>query len=46
MLNLNKVAAQIRAAFTTGKPCRVPLMTVRELGQLMALLKEDDRAAA
>lgn len=46
MLNLNKVAEQIRAAFITGKPCRVPLMTVRELGQLMVLLKDDERAAA
>lgn len=46
MLNLNKIAEEIRLAFATGKPCRVPMMRVRELGQLMALLEDDERAAA
>jgi hypothetical protein len=46
MLNLNKIAEQIRHAFATGKPCRVPLMRVDELGQLLALLEDDERAAA
>lgn len=46
MLNLNKIAEQIRMAFVAGKPCQVPLMTVREMGQLMALLKDNERAAA
>lgn len=46
MLNLNKIADQIRQSFATGKPCQIPLMRVHELGQLLALLKDDERAAA
>jgi len=46
MLNLNKIAEQIRQSFATGQPCHVPLMRARELGQLLALLKDEERAAA
>lgn len=46
MLNLNKIAEQIRLAFATGKPCKVPLMRVHELGRLLDLLEDDERAAA
>lgn len=46
MLNLNKIAEEIRLAFATGKPCWVPLMRVHELGQLLDLLEDDERAAA
>ncbi|HCP6903029.1 hypothetical protein [Shigella flexneri] len=46
MHDINKIAEQIRFAFATGRPCRVPLMTVRELGRLLALLQDDERAAA
>lgn len=46
MTDFNKIAEQIRLAFATGKPCKVPLMTVRELGRVLALLEDDERAAA
>lgn len=45
MLDINKVAEQIRRAFATGKPCTVPLMTMRDLGRLLDLLEDNERAA-
>lgn len=46
MTDVNKIAEQIRLAFATGKPCTVPLMTMRDLGRVLALLEDDHRAAA
>ena len=46
MRDLNKIAEQIRRAFAMGRPCSVPLMSVRDYGRLLTLLKDADRNAA
>lgn len=46
MPDINKIAERIRLAFATGKPCKVPLMTMRDFGRLLDLLEDDERAAA
>lgn len=39
------IAQQIKSAFDSGKPCKVPLMTVRDLGRLLRLLDRLECAA-
>lgn len=46
MLNINKVAEQIRQSFASGTPCQVPMMRGHELSQLLDLLKNAERVAA
>jgi hypothetical protein len=46
MIDFNKIAEQIRQSFATGKPCTIPLMTVRDLGRVLDLLDDGVLAAA
>lgn len=46
MPDITKIAEDIRRAFATGEPCTVPMLTVRDLRRVLALLNEDTRAAA
>lgn len=46
MIDFNKIAEQIRQSFATGKPCTIPLMTVRDLGRVLELLDDGILAAA
>jgi hypothetical protein len=41
MPDFNKIAEQIRRAFTTGERCKVPLLTFRDMDRVLALLGED-----
>lgn len=45
-IDLNRVAEGIRCAFATGVPFSVPVMTMRELGQLMEMLRVSEQQAA
>lgn len=46
MNNISKIAATIRNSFATGKPCKVPVLSNRELGELLSLLDDNHKAAA
>ena len=46
MTDINKIAAQIRRAFDTGEPTTLPMLTVRDLGRVLALLTDDEKRAA
>lgn len=40
MVDINKIAQSMRSAFTTGQPCRVPMLRGKDFTQLLALLDE------
>lgn len=44
--DLNRVAESIRGAFTTGTPYTMPLLTVRELGQVLDMLRASEQKKA
>ncbi len=46
MIDFNKIAEQLRRSFATGKPCTIPLMTVRDLGRVLDLLDNGILAAS
>ena len=39
MMNVQKIADSIKLAFEEGKPCKLPMMTIREAEKMLALLE-------
>ena len=39
MMNVQKIADSIKLAFEEGKPCKLPMMTIREAEEMWALLE-------
>ena len=39
-ITITQLARQIATAFATGEPCKIPLMTAKDLGRLVVALEQ------